>query len=338
MKESKTLEETAPLAVMDRVDRGRFHGWLVSGWKNGEKVKRDFAEDSYRNPSWALVAAVRFRDSLVSGGGDWSPSKRATGIPGIAIGRVRTTARRYVKHYTVSVYGADGKRRVRVFSWLKYGKERALELAKNALREGREEALRARRLKRQEKKAAEADGEARLKSAAARSKPTEHKNVRRVDHHYFHGYVVSLGRVGSRHQKYFNDGAGRGPRAALARALEYRDALLAKLPPPVRIHRRTSNSTGIPGVSLVNDRTRSGRVVQRFVAHWYTADGRREKRSFSTLEHGYAGAEASAIRARAEGVAKLLRDRKAVLLEELEERKRRRKKWNESRPNVPPPF
>jgi hypothetical protein len=61
-------------------------------------------------------------------------------------------------------------------------------------------------------------------------------------------------------------------------------------------------------------------------------------RSFSTLEHGFGGAESRAIRARKEGVAQLIRDRKVMLLEELEERKRQRKKWHESRPNLPPPF
>ena len=206
------------------------------------------------------------------------------------------------------------------------------------LKEGRAEAGRRRRSKKNDKKPAGADGKVRLKSAMMLSKPTEHKNVRRVDHHHFHGHVVALGRVQSRHQKYFSDRACGGRSNALAQALEYRDALLAELPPPVRIHRRTSNSTGIPGVSLVNDRTRSGRIVPRFVAYWHRADGRREKRSFSTLEHGFARAESKAIQARKEGVGTLLHDRKAMLLEELEERKQRRKKWQESRPNVPPPF
>jgi hypothetical protein len=159
-----------------------------------------------------------------------------------------------------------------------------------------------------------------------------------VDHHYFHGYVVTLARAGSRHSKYFSDTTYEGRRAAraLALALEYYDALLAELPPPVRIRRKSNNSTGIPGVCLVYDRTRSGRVVPRFVAYWHDADGRGKKRSYSTLVHGFAGAESKAIQARNEGIARLIHDRKAMLLEELENRKREREKSAESRP-IPPP-
>ena len=328
-----------PRAEIARVEQKGFHGWVVTVWKRGVEHQRRFAEESYASPSAAFAAGVRFRNRIVFGAGAaGGPSKKATGIPGISIGSVRTTSGRYVKHYKVSVYGADGKRRGPVFSWLKHGKKRALELAKKALKEGREEARRARRMPKKKTPSRTGDEESRLKSALALSKPTEHRNVRRVDHNHFHGYVVALRRVQARHQKYFSDGVRGGRRAALAQALEYRDALLAELPPPVRIHRRTRNPTGIPGVSLVNDRKRSGHIVPRFVAHWYNAEGRREKRSFSTLEHGFAGAESKAIQLRKEGVEKLIRDRKAMLLEELEERKRRRKKWNESRPNVPPPF
>lgn len=321
-----------------RVDREGFHGWIVTIRKNGLERLRRFAEETYRSPSAAFAAAVRFRNRIVSRNSFAADDReKGTGIPGISIGRVRTTAGRYVKHYKVSVYGADGRRRALVFSWLKHGKERALQMAQTALQQEREKVRRARRsLKKQPRpKKEEKD---RLTSALERSKPTEHKNVRRVDHHYFHGYVVALGRAQSRCQKYFSDGVRGGRRGALAQALEYRDALLAELPPPIRIHRRTTNPTGISGVSFVNDRTRAGRIVPRFVAYWHRADGRREKRSFSTLEYGFAGAEAKAVRARERGIDQLILDRKAKLLEELEERKRRREKWRESRPNVPPPF
>ncbi len=335
--ESTTRSERVPRADIERLDREGFHGWVVTVWKNDEERQRRFAEASYPSPSAAFAAAVRFRNLTSSGAARGRP-KEGTGIPGISIGSVRTTSGRYVKHYKVSVYGANGKRRGPVFSWLKHGKKRALELAKKALREGRAQARRARRLRKQKRSPTLTDEEVRLKSALSLSKPTEHENVRRVDHHHFHGYVVAIWRVQSRHQKYFSDGVCGSRRAALARALEYRDALLAELPPPVRIHRRTKNPTGIPGVSLIYDRTRSGRMIPRFVAYWNSADGRGEKRSFSTLEHGFAGAESNAIQARNEGVAKLFRERKAMLLEELEERKLRRKKWQDSRANVPPPF
>ena len=80
---------------------------------------------------------------------------------------------------------------------------------------------------------------------------TKHQNVRRKDHHHFHGYVGRLGRVRSQLSKSFSDTACGGRGAALVRALEYRDALLAELPPPVRIDRKSNSSTGIPGVSLL---------------------------------------------------------------------------------------
>ncbi len=323
---------------LGRVDREGFHGWIVTVSRNGLERMRRFAEESHRSPSAAFAAAVRFRNRMVSGAGLAADLRdRGTGIPGISIGRVRTTAGRYFKHYSASVYGADGRRLTLVFSWLKHGKERALELAEKVLREEREEIRRARRQLKKKQGAAK-DRKADLTSAVERSKPTEDKNVRRVDHHYFRGYVVAIGRAQARHQKYFGDRVNGGRRAALERALEYRDGLLAELPPPIRIHRRTKNPTGIPGVALVHDRTRSGRVVPRFVAYWHCADGRREKRSFSTLEYGFAGAEAKAVRAREQGIDQLLLDRKAMLLEELEERRRRRKEWRERRPSVPPPF
>ena len=338
VNEEPPARSKTPRAEIERVDQEGFHCWAITVWKRGVEHKRRFAEASYASPSAAFAAGVRFRNRIVSGDGAAAgPPKGGTGIPGVSVGRVRTTAGRYVKHYKVSVYGADGKRHGPVFSWLKYGKERALQLAKKALKEGRAEARRARRLLKK-KTPTRTDDEARLKSALSPSKPTEHRNVRRVGHNHFHGYVVALGRLLSRHRKYFSDGVCGGRCAALARALEYRDALLAELPPPVRIHRRNKNPTGIPGVSLVYDRTRSGRIVPRFVALCHNAEGRREKRSFSTLKHGFAGARSKAIQARNEWVAQLFHDRKAMLLEELEERKRQRKKWRETRPSVPPPF
>ncbi len=190
-----------------RVDREGFHGWIVTIRKNGLERLRRFAEETYRSPSAAFAAAVRFRNRIVSRNSFAADDReKGTGIPGISIGRVRTTAGRYVKHYKVSVYGADGRRRALVFSWLKHGKERALQMAQTALQQEREKVRRARRsLKKQPRpKKEEKD---RLTSALERSKPTEHKNVRRVDHHYFHGYVVALGRAQSRCQKYFSDGA-----------------------------------------------------------------------------------------------------------------------------------
>ena len=325
----------APRADIERVDEEGFHGWVVTVWKNGLEHKRRFDEAKSRNPSAAFAAAVRFRDRIVTGAGPAIPSKGKTGTRGISARRVLTSAGRYVMNYTSSWYAADGTREVRVFSWLKHGKEEALRLAKQAVREGKAAARRARRL-RKKGKAGASNVKVRPKALLDRSMPTKHHNVRRKDHYHFHGYVVRLGRVRSQLSKSFSDTTCGGRRAALARALEYRDALLAELPPPVRIHRKSNNSTGIPGVGLVYDRTRSGRVVPRFIAHWQDADGRGKKKSYSTLVHGFAGAESKAIQARNEGIDRLIHDRKAMLLEEIENRKRQREKSGERRPRPPP--
>ncbi len=333
---SKSSRGSAPRADIERVDREGFQGWVVTAWKDGIERRRPFAQEDYASPSAAFAAAIRFRNRVFSEDPK-DPSKPGTGIPGISIGKVRTTSGRVVKHYKVSVYGADGKRRYSVFSWLKHGKERALELAKNALSENRKEPRRGRDSRQQKRSSSAAAETAGRGAAPSRSKPTGYKNVRRLDHNFFHGFAVTLRREYSRHAKYFSDGDG-GRTAALARALEYRDALLAELPPPVRIHRRTKSATGIPGVALVRDRKRSGRIVERFVAYWHRADGRREKRSFSTLEHGFARAKAKAIATRKLKVAELIHDRKEMLLEELEVRKRRRTEWRARCPDEPPPF
>lgn len=72
------------------------------------------------------------------------------------------------------------------------------------------------------------------------------RNVQRVDHHHFHGWLVSLKRAGKRHQRYFHD--QRDPKAALERALVWRDRMALRLPPPRKFKRRyTLNKTGIIG-------------------------------------------------------------------------------------------
>ena len=334
-EEAKTPSQRAPRADIERVDEEEFHGWLVTVWKNGIEHKRRFGEAKSRTPSVVFAAAVRFRDRIISGAGWARTSKEETGIPGIRVGRVLTSAGRHVMNYTTSWYAANGTREVRIFSWLKHGKEEALRLAKRALREGRERTRRARRLLKK-RKTANTRFKARSKSVQDRLMPTKHPNVRRKDHNHFHGYVVTLSRARSRLSKSFSDTTCGGRRAARARAHEYCDALLAELPPPVRIHRKTNNSTGIPGVGLVYDRTRSGRVVPRFVAWWNNGDGRPKKKSYSTIVHGFAGAESKAIQARNEGIERLIRDRKAMLLEEIENRKRQRDKSGKSRPSPSP--
>jgi hypothetical protein len=110
-------------------------------------------------------------------------------------------------------------------------------------------------------------------------------------------------------RRYFSDKPG-GRHAALARAREYRERLLATLPKANKIKRTyRTNTTGEIGVARVKERTRSGRVFVRYVATWPTDTGgvyRRAKASFSVDLYGEIGAKRRAVKARRAGVAEFL--------------------------------
>ena len=130
--------------------------------------------------------------------------------------------------------------------------------------------------------------------------------IRRYEHNHFRGWVVSTKRRGRRYTKYFSDKPG-GPASALRRARRYRDDLLKTLPIPTKIKRSyVLNKTGVIGVTLSRDRTRSGRVTWRYAATWPTRDGRSAKKSFSITRYGKAEARRLAIQARQQGLAALL--------------------------------
>jgi hypothetical protein len=131
---------------------------------------------------------------------------------------------------------------------------------------------------------------------------TKHYLIRRIDHHHFHGWLVSVTRRGKRLQKYFSDSPD-GRRAALRQAREFRDALLATLPPPTKIFSTyVLNKTGIIGVTLVRDRTRKGTVIWRYIASWPTRNSKRGKATFSVARYGKAEARRMAIQARQDGL------------------------------------
>jgi hypothetical protein len=136
-------------------------------------------------------------------------------------------------------------------------------------------------------------------------------NVVRVDHHDFHGWHVCLKRAGQRYGRYFRD-AGNS-RAALARAIRWRDDLAGRLPPPRKFKRRYSlNKTGVIGVSLSRERTRKGVPAPRYCAKWIDARGHPCKRSFSVGRYGKAKARALAILARHEALERLLRPTRSI--------------------------
>ena len=131
-------------------------------------------------------------------------------------------------------------------------------------------------------------------------------NIRRHDHHYFHGWVVTIKRAGRRYQRYFSDGGNRD--AAFTRALRWRDRLLRTLPPLRKFRRHDSqNKTGVIGVSRSVDVTRAGNLVPRYRAKWQSASGRIHGRSFSVLRYGERMAFALAVAERRRALARMLR-------------------------------
>ena len=130
--------------------------------------------------------------------------------------------------------------------------------------------------------------------------------IRRYEHNYFSGWVVSTKRRGRRWVKYFSD-KPHGRVDALLCAREYREELLERLPKVTKVKRRyVPNTTGEIGVALVKERTRAGTLMWRYVAQWPTSEGRRAKASFSVALYGRGEARRLAIKARRSGLAALL--------------------------------
>ena len=136
--------------------------------------------------------------------------------------------------------------------------------------------------------------------------------IRRVDHNFFHGWAVAVKRRGRRRSKSFSDRPA-GSAAALRRAQDHRDALLAKLPPPVKVKTTlVTNTTGVVGVALVKERSRAGTRTDRYVASLPRADGSRGKASFSLAKYGRQHAYALAVAARRRAVRELIAARKRI--------------------------
>jgi hypothetical protein len=136
-------------------------------------------------------------------------------------------------------------------------------------------------------------------------KRREEHLIARVDHNYFHGFVVTIKRAGKRSSTYFSD-KPNGRAAALRQARAYRDTRLDQLPPPVKIKRQYSrNTTGVIGVALTSERTRQGKILQRYKASWPRADGSQGTATFSVGLYGKREALRRAVEARRKGLADL---------------------------------
>ena len=137
----------------------------------------------------------------------------------------------------------------------------------------------------------------RAAAEGRRARSADERNVRRVDHHHFHGWLVRLKRAGTRHERYFHDQGDR--KAARARAILWRDRTAARLPPPRKFkHTYSLNKTGVVGVYLARSRTRTGTRVCYYCATWVEATGQARKRLFSVVKYGAAKAFEMATHAR----------------------------------------
>lgn len=129
--------------------------------------------------------------------------------------------------------------------------------------------------------------------------------IRRYEHNYFRGWVVSLKRRGQRWAKCFSDRPD-GRLAARQRARQFRTQMLSELPKATKVKRTyVLNTTGVIGVARVRDRTKAGRTVWRYVAQWPTLDGTRAKATFAIGRFGEGEARRRAVQARRDGLAQI---------------------------------
>ena len=121
--------------------------------------------------------------------------------------------------------------------------------------------------------------------------------IQRYEHNYS-GWIVSAKRRGKVFRRYFSD-RPKGRKKALRAARAFRDKLVVCLPRPTKIKSRyVLNTTGVVGVARTKERTRSGTILERYVASWSEPSGRRGKASFSVGLYGEKEAFRLAVRSR----------------------------------------
>jgi hypothetical protein len=134
-----------------------------------------------------------------------------------------------------------------------------------------------------------------------RERTIKHKNIARVDHDASrtHGYNVRMQWQGEQRLKFFADKLHGDRLAALAAAIDWRDAMEKELGKP-RTERTVIgiiySSSGVPGVR----RIRQGHT-NYYEATWATTAGKQARTKFSIAKHGERKALALAKRARARG-------------------------------------
>lgn len=132
-----------------------------------------------------------------------------------------------------------------------------------------------------------------------------------------YGWQVRLQRRGVRYQRYFGDNRWGGKRAALLRARQYRDRVLARIDDSadreegserrVRSHSSTAdNQSGMVGVTRVRSLASNGIYYESWQATWSPRPGRRKCVRFSVRRYGDDEAFLLACEARLEAIGALL--------------------------------
>ena len=136
------------------------------------------------------------------------------------------------------------------------------------------------------------------------------RGISRIDQpaKHNHGYFVRLQRRGKIHSAFFTDQMHGGRKRALAAAQKHHRKLLAKLGPPIRMHRRwwaemrrRKGSSSIVGVQRVMVR-RNGEARKFWVATWSPKPYVVRRKAFSFWAYGSRKARQLAIRARRAGL------------------------------------
>ncbi len=122
--------------------------------------------------------------------------------------------------------------------------------------------------------------------------------------HPTHGWQVRARRGGTRETKFFADARHGSPDAALDAALDFRDRLLASLPPAEAVPRKAWSNTGVVGLS-VREKDDGERVRLYVQLNWIDAGGTRRASSYSVGKWGLR-------RALWNGCLRLFRERSAA--------------------------
>ena len=109
-----------------------------------------------------------------------------------------------------------------------------------------------------------------------------------IDEQGTYGYMMRISRSGEHTNEFFSDKNYKGKRQALAAARVRYQELVESLPPPKTTKgvKTARNQTGVVGVHLAVCESIYGEEYSSYCASWKTADGKRNKISFSFKKYG----------------------------------------------------